>query len=508
MPQSVSVDGRHWVAEEAEQASATQPDTWEMLAETVLPRPSVAGERSRLAAEVMADFICLLVNFVAVSQLRLVLDFTIHRAPSLFPSTVLPGSVLGMLLLQGILLTLLGYTEGLYQTTLTRSAEEQQVAVGKVVGWSTLLVATAMRLSGIYLISMWVILAGAPLNYWAMLGWRRWQRRVTARDTENGYRTRNVLIVGAGRLGREVAACLAREPARGRVVRGFLVESGPIGGEICGTVDDLARIARGQFVDEIILAIPGQPDLARRVIREAQRNRLDVKVVPDLLGFELRSGTLEKFGHVPVLTLHQEPIPAFGLFLKRSIDVVGSAAALLLLAPLMVVIALLIRTDSAGPISYRAQRVGRKGRKFVCYKFRTMGIDADQRKDELRDRNQRQGAFFKITNDPRITRVGRFLRRYSLDELPQLWNVLKGDMSLVGPRPHPLDDFAHYDLNDLRRLDVTPGITGLWQVTARRDPSFERNMALDLEYIERWDLWMDLRILYKTVAVVTQGTGA
>ena len=134
--------------------------------------------------------------------------------------------------------------------------------------------------------------------------------------------------------------------------------------------------------------------------------------------------------------------------------------------------------------------------------------NADAMKAGLRSENEREGPFFKIVRDPRITRLGRILRRYSLDELPQLWNVLTGEMSLVGPRPHPLDDCQFYLPQDLRRLDVTPGITGLWQVTARRDPSFQRNMALDLEYIERWSLTMDMRILYKTIFVVLQGTGA
>jgi lipopolysaccharide/colanic/teichoic acid biosynthesis glycosyltransferase len=137
-----------------------------------------------------------------------------------------------------------------------------------------------------------------------------------------------------------------------------------------------------------------------------------------------------------------------------------------------------------------------------------MVAGADELKEKLITRNEREGAFFKMNQDPRITRAGRFLRCYSLDELPQLWNVLRGEMSLVGPRPHPLDDFAHYHLDDLRRLDVTPGITGLWQVTARRDPSFQRNMALDLEYIEKWSLWLDLRILYRTISTVLQGSGA
>ena len=134
--------------------------------------------------------------------------------------------------------------------------------------------------------------------------------------------------------------------------------------------------------------------------------------------------------------------------------------------------------------------------------------NADALKDSLGHLNEREGATFKIANDPRITRVGQFLRKYSLDELPQLWNVLKGDMSLVGPRPHPLDDYHKYDLEHLRRLDVTPGLTGLWQVTSRRDPSFERNVTLDLEYIEKWNLWVDIKILCRTLAVVIAGSGA
>jgi len=156
---------------------------------------------------------------------------------------------------------------------------------------------------------------------------------------------------------------------------------------------------------------------------------------------------------------------------------------------------------------YRSKRMGRKGRPFVCYKFRTMVADADFLKEGLRHLNERHGPFFKISGDPRITRLGRWLRKYSLDEVPQLWNVLKGDMSLVGPRPHPLDDYRQYHLEHLRRLDVEPGLTGLWQVTARQDPSFETNMALDLRYIETWNVWLDLKILWRTVGAVLEGEG-
>ena len=193
--------------------------------------------------------------------------------------------------------------------------------------------------------------------------------------------------------------------------------------------------------------------------------------------------------------------------MKRTLDVVVATLALLTMAPALALIGILIVLDSSGPVFYAAARAGRKGRPFRCYKFRTMVSNAETLKHELRQRNQRRGPFFKIAGDPRITRLGRILRRYSLDELPQLWNVLKGEMSLVGPRPHPLDDFSEYAIEHLPRLDVTPGITGLWQVTARRDPSFQTGMKLDIEYIHRWSLAMDLKILLKTAGAILRGSG-
>ena len=195
------------------------------------------------------------------------------------------------------------------------------------------------------------------------------------------------------------------------------------------------------------------------------------------------------------------------LAFKRMLDVTGAAIALIVLLPALALVALLIKLDSPGPVFYCAYRAGRRGRLFRCYKFRTMVRNADDLKACLRHRNERRGPFFKIARDPRITRLGSYLRRYSLDELPQLWNVLKGEMSLVGPRPHPVDDVAGYDAEHRARLDVIPGITGLWQVTARRDPSFRRGLELDLEYIRNWSLGLDFRILLRTFLVVASGSG-
>ena len=319
---------------------------------------------------------------------------------------------------------------------------------------------------------------------------------------------KNILIIGRKKAGRQLATYFKQHPASGFRVRGFLDDSERLGGDVLGRVADLADIARAHFVDEVILTAPYQKEIASRVIQEAQRHRLALKFVPDLLGIDPTSIVFDKVGDLPVLGLRQAPVPQLPFIFKRGADIFLSALLLVALAPLVAFIAFAIRLDSHGPVHYRAQRIGKKGRRFFCVKFRSMIPGADRLKEQLRAFNQRQGPTFKLTDDPRITRVGRFLRRYSLDELPQLWNVLRGEMSLVGPRPHPLDDFRHYSLDHLRRLDVTPGITGLWQVTARNDSSFNRNLELDLEYIEHWSFWLDLRILCKTVVAVLEGSGS
>ena len=202
-----------------------------------------------------------------------------------------------------------------------------------------------------------------------------------------------------------------------------------------------------------------------------------------------------------------EPIVTIGMLLKRTMDVFVSSLALLFLWPLMLVIGIAVKLESRGSVIYRSRRVGKYGREFDCYKFRTMVAGSDGLKENLRRLNQRYGPFFKIAGDPRVTRFGRFLRKYSLDELPQLWNVLKGDMSLVGPRPHPVEDCAQYSSEHCRRLVVKPGVTGLWQVMARANPSFEICMMLDLVYIQKWNLLLDCRILLKTIPAVLAGEG-
>ena len=326
-------------------------------------------------------------------------------------------------------------------------------------------------------------------------------RHHTARSQREAFHARHVMVVGNPSFGQAVFESIRRDGG-GREVREFLLDRCLL--DLHGAAL-MSQLTRQACIDEVIIAT-ADPSILQAAVREARRNRLDVYVVPELSG--VHALACEYAGGVPLMKVAEQRCPEWELAGKRSLDVVLSAVGLAALLPVLGLIAILIRLESSGPVLYRSARVGQKGRRFNCCKFRTMIAGADATKAKLRALNQRSGAFFKIADDPRVTRVGRVLRRYSLDELPQLWNVLRGDMSLVGPRPHPPDDVARYGTEDLRRLDFVPGITGLWQVTARQDPSFQRCVELDVEYIESWSLWLDFRILWQTIGVVLQGTGA
>jgi len=233
-----------------------------------------------------------------------------------------------------------------------------------------------------------------------------------------------------------------------------------------------------------------------------------LRVVPDMYDGLAWNSPIEYIGQFPTIPLHCGEVPEVGLLLKRALDILISTLVLLVLSPALLLIAIAVKLDSRGPVFYSSERIGKKGRVFRCTKFRTMIRDAENRRADVMHMNERDGVLFKISNDPRITKLGRFLRKYSVDELPQFFNVLRGDMSIVGPRPPLASEVREYKLSHLRRLDVTPGITGLWQVQARQDPSFDNYISLDVTYIETWSIWLDLKIIARTVGVVFAGTGS
>jgi exopolysaccharide biosynthesis polyprenyl glycosylphosphotransferase len=353
----------------------------------------------------------------------------------------------------------------------------------------------------------------AMIFSFALLSFRRgvWRRMVYSRYKE-GVATRNIVIVGSGRVGRALRSHLESLRHLGFRFKGYIAldaqEAEKGGNTILGTLDNCVPLARSLFVDEIFLSAPCERKRVMELVEEARAVGIDIRVVPDLYDGLAWNAPVEYVGQFPTIPLHRRDMPVGAFIGKRVMDIVLSAGTLLLISPLLLVIALLVRLDSPGPILYRSGRIGRKGRTFQLYKFRTMVANAQDLKAELEHMNERDGVLFKITNDPRITRIGRILRKYSLDELPQFYNVLLGDMSIVGPRPPLASEVEQYDLTHLRRLDVLPGITGLWQVEARQDPSFDSYISLDTAYVENWTLWLDLKILARTVAVVLGGTGS
>ena len=249
------------------------------------------------------------------------------------------------------------------------------------------------------------------------------------------------------------------------------------------------------------------PNILSDVLAKAESAGIDIRLIPSLSETLKNRGDVEYLADLPTIVLHRQAKHAVSNLVKRVIDIALGGVAIIVLSPLFLVIAILIKLQSSGPVFYRSRRVGFKGSTFNCYKFRSMIANADAEQAKLAHLNERHDILFKIARDPRITTVGAFLRKYSLDELPQLWNVLGGSMSLVGPRPSICSEVAQYKTAHLRRLDVIPGMTGLWQVQAREDPSFESYVNLDSKYVNEWSIWLDLKILARTVGAVLQGTG-
>ena len=422
-------------------------------------------------------------------------------------SQVTAGAYPGFLVLYAALIVLACMGQDLYRTAREQSAIGESLEVAKAVFLATALLVLFIFTTGNKEISRLVVVCAGTLNIFTLAGWRHAKRQYMLRRAARGEGLSRVLIVGAGKMGKALAAWFGENRELGYNVCGFLDPHPNGDARVLGSVHELRRVALAQFVDQLFITLPADRELVKEVFLEARRLRLSLNVVPDLYDGLGWRAPVQTIGGFPVIELHGQPIPVLGLAVKRAMDFLCALPGLVLSFPILALAALWIRLDSPGPVFYSALRVGKKGRKFRCYKLRTMVAEAEAQKEELRGANERHGPFFKMENDPRITRCGRWLRRYSIDELPQLLNVLLGEMSLVGPRPHPLDDFERYGIEHLRRLDVKPGVTGLWQVRARSDPSFETNMEHDLEYIEKWSLRLDLNILLRTIHVVLKGQG-
>ncbi len=335
----------------------------------------------------------------------------------------------------------------------------------------------------------------------------RWLLRVLR---DRGYNTRYLLVVGTGPEARRFADRVERHRELGLRVIGFLaVEPGPDMIDhrpVLGRLDDIEDVLHDRIVDEVAVCL-GEPELHRieSITRLCEEEGKIVRIPLDEVPVSLPGGRVEDFERGKVLSLVYGPDRIAGLVVKRLLDIGLGLIALILLSPLFLIVSVAIVALDGHPILFRQTRVGLHGRPFSVVKFRTMVPDAEEMLDELEELNEIKGHAFKLTNDPRMTRTGAFLRKTSIDELPQLWNVIRGEMSLVGPRPPLPREVAGYDLWHRRRLSMKPGITGLWQVAARGDDDFDRWVALDLAYIDRWSVWLDLKIMLRTIPAMLQG---
>lgn len=330
-----------------------------------------------------------------------------------------------------------------------------------------------------------------------------------------GVGIKRVVIVGAGEIGRTVMRTIVARPDLGYRIVGF-VDDNPHKGytdigrfKALGPLDNLPAVLDEERPDEVVITLPWMYHRKiMGIVRECERRNLRARIVPDLFQMSLTQVNVEDLGGVPLIGVRTVSISKGALLVKRIMDVTVSAVGLVLCAPLFLVIALAIRLDSPGSVIFRQTRVGLRGRRFEMYKFRSMRMGAEEQQDMLADLNEVNGPIFKIRDDPRLTRVGRILRRLSLDELPQLVNVLRGEMSLVGPRPPVPAEVEKYQEWHKKRLEAPPGMTGLWQVSGRSRLSFDEMVLLDIYYIENWSLWLDFKILMRTIPKVLLGEGA
>jgi exopolysaccharide biosynthesis polyprenyl glycosylphosphotransferase len=438
----------------------------------------------------------------------------LRAARSDAPEVILQRGSTAFLLFFSVLIVLFARLDGLYEVPWKKSLFRDVALIGKSVLSAALITGACNYLWNVRVAPTRSIILTIIASWITLAAWRAFIRSQSISGLTS---KRNILIVGCGPNGELLRRHLEQNPDIGYFFKGY-IDRRKVGrapdparnkeeADILGSAEDLPAIAREYFIDEIFISVPSDRHLVKEIAHHARIAGLGVRVVPDLYDGLASDQPVEYVGSFPTMTLNQLPIPTLQFIVKRFVDIVVSASLLIVLMPVLLLIAVIIKLDSKGPVFYSALRVGKKGETFLCLKFRTMVADADAQKDRLAHLNERDGILFKISADPRITRVGKLLRRFSLDELPQFWNVLKTDMSLVGPRPSAPGEYSQYALEHLRRLDVTPGVTGLWQVTARRDPSFENYIALDKQYINNWSLGLNCRILLKTISVVLSGTG-
>jgi exopolysaccharide biosynthesis polyprenyl glycosylphosphotransferase len=458
---------------------------------------------------VLIDVICLSIAFYFACLIRSnTLPFDVH-VDNLFFDPVNPYR--SLFLFWVLITVILNNAFGLYQTE--REIYET-IEVSKVIRASFF--ASLIAIVVIYLIKIedfprTIFILFSLFTTILFSAWRIVKRLFVLHLVSNGYNNFNILIIGAGKEGLSLAHEIDKRPRLGFKIVGFLdnhmQKTQGNQYKILGKVEDFNTIAQREFIHKVFVTNHYDSEIFGQLLAQAKQLGIAVRVVP--YGYEFMSGDFQKYniGIIPILEYSQIN---FGRKQagKRVFDFIMSLLLIMILMPVYIVLSILVKLDSPGPVFYYSNRYGRRGQTFHMFKFRSMVTNAEELLKDYQELNEADGPIFKMKKDPRITRLGRILRKFSLDELPQLFNVLRGDMSLVGPRPLPIAQIEREDLKQLKRLEVRPGITGLWQVRGRSDISFSRMLEWDVWYINNWSLWLDLNILFQTVPVVFKGQGA
>jgi len=411
--------------------------------------------------------------------------------------------------------SILFYLMGLYRSWRGQGFGKETWGVFKAVFISSLLLGFTVFALKYQFVSRLFIFIFALFDLFLVIAARVSTRRLILLFNRNIERFRMILIVGTEGRAIALAQNIESHKDLGLKILGFL-STGELsshkklnGYSVLGVAGDLSRILETEVVDEVIFAI-SQEQLKQMedLFLLCEERGITTRVALNFFPHIIAKTHLEELDGVPLLTFSATPKNELLLFLRRLFDFMGSIVLMAIFSPIFLLIALLIRLDSPGPIIYRQVRCGLNGRKFTLYKFRSMVQGAEMKQNDLLAHNLMNGPVFKMKNDPRVTRIGKFLRKSSLDELPQLIHVFKGDMSLVGPRPPLPEEVEKYEGWQRRKLSMKPGITGLWQVSGRNQIDFDQWMKLDLEYIDNWSLWLDFKILLKTIPIVLLGRGA
>jgi exopolysaccharide biosynthesis polyprenyl glycosylphosphotransferase len=410
---------------------------------------------------------------------------------------------------------LLLYAAGFYRSHRTLPLGEEIWAAARVAFGGTAILALIVYGLRLDFVSRWFLVVFGSANF-AFLATEKIALRLTSRwFRTRGYNFRTVLLVGTGRKAVDMAEFFEAHPHWGFRVIGYLDDDN--GGEIrrgnrwacLGKIADLEAILIGRVVDELIFVIEkGKLGDYEQALMVAERHGVRAHVSLDIFPHVLARPILEELDGVPLLSFTTTPSNPVQLLVKRAVDLAVSLVLFMLTLPVQAIAVIAIKLSSAGPVFFRQTRCGLNGRHFTLLKFRTMYTGAEERLPEISHLNEMSGPVFKSSMDPRLTPVGRILRRFSIDEIPQLVNVIVGDMSLVGPRPPLPEEVSRYEPWQRRRLSMSPGITCLWQVSGRNDLDFHRWMELDLKYIDSWSPMLDVKILLKTVPAVLSGKGA